>query len=168
MTFKEKINKLLATNKLGIGSVNALEKRCGTSSGAIAKPLRANDEPGVEIIKKIKEKLGVNERWWDTGEGPIYLTEVKSPAQQFEDKAVSVTQVPESIYKDLVEANSEYRLVPRTILQEEYRIMLLSEIEDQKVLRDKALESKDKMISMLQDRIAELNDQISKLRGVTS
>lgn len=79
----------------------------------------------------------------------------KNPAQ---------SEVPESIYRDLVEGNSEYKLVPKTILQEEYRIMLLSEIEYRNTLTNKALESRDRMINVLENRISELTDQINKLQ----
>lgn len=70
--------------------------------------------------------------------------------------------VPESIYRDLVEANSEYRLVPKTILQEEYRIMLKSEIDYKEQLMREALESKNNFITYLKQQITELQESLAQ------
>lgn len=79
-------------------------------------------------------------------------------------KTISVED-EESIYRDLVEANSDYRLVPKTILNEEYRIMLLSEIEErQKIYRD-VLSAKDALISRLYSEVDDLNSEIKDLRA---
>lgn len=68
MTFKEKIDNILKTNDLGINSVNGLEIYVGTSTGAISKPYKKNEEPGPATVKKILKKLGIPDSEWDAGD----------------------------------------------------------------------------------------------------
>lgn len=65
-------------------------------------------------------------------------------------------QPPESVYRDLIEKNTEYRLIPKTILDEEYRIILKSEIELKEQMLKNLLDSKNELISALKQEIAEL------------
>lgn len=62
----------------------------------------------------------------------------------------------EEMYRDLVERNTEYRIVPKTILDGEYRIMLESELTDRKKLYDEAIASKNKLILQLEKEIDDL------------
>lgn len=73
MTFKEKINKILKTNKLGINSVYGLETYIGAAPGAINKYYKKDGEPGQGTIKKILDGLSINPDWWELGNGSIYL-----------------------------------------------------------------------------------------------
>lgn len=62
----------------------------------------------------------------------------------------------ESWARDLIEKNTEYRLIPKTILDEEYRIILKSEIELKEQMLKNLLDSKNELISALKQEIAEL------------
>ena len=64
MSFKEKIDKLLAVNEMGINSVYALEKYVGASTGSISKYYSENKEPGLGTIKKIKKIFDLTDNQW--------------------------------------------------------------------------------------------------------
>lgn len=73
MNFCEKIDEVLRTNKLGISSIGSLEGKIGVSNGTIQKPYNKKRHPGLGTVKKIIELLRINQKWWDRGEGAIYL-----------------------------------------------------------------------------------------------
>jgi transcriptional regulator with XRE-family HTH domain len=80
--------------------------------------------------------------------------------------------VPEAIYRDLIEANSEYRLIPKSVLEEKYRIVSLIEMEkeerdnkEKKALLEVALDTKDKFINNLQHQVDDLKTQLNQLRS---
>lgn len=75
MTFKEKIDKILSINKLKIDSPSGLEQFLGVGVGSILKNYRNNQMPGRKVEKIIKEKLGINSKWWETGEGDIFTAD---------------------------------------------------------------------------------------------
>lgn len=151
MTFEEKIDKLLETNTLGVGSVHALEKKCKVGIGTIAKPLKKGDSPGIEIVKKIKEVLGVNDAWWDSGEEPIYKKNIDSILVNDNPEEVNSDKSPESIYRDLVEANSDYRLVPKTILDGEYRVVPISSLNTQDRLLNQLTKENERLWKLLEE-----------------
>lgn len=72
MTFKEKIDKILSTNTLGINSVSALEDFVKAGRGAINDFYKDNREPGRKTLKKIKSLPGLNTEWYDTGKGEVF------------------------------------------------------------------------------------------------
>lgn len=83
MTFKEKIRTIVRVNRLGINSASALERVIGASVGSITKSLRKNEEPGEETIKKILALPGLNEIWWNTGEGDVFcITTDEKPTHE--------------------------------------------------------------------------------------
>src|SRR5688572_467974 len=88
MSFKEKIDKLLKVNTLKINSVYGLERFIGASVGSVRKYYEQNAEPGLRTIKKIQEALSVNQEWWSTGKGEIFiekLTSVQEKAKKEDD-----------------------------------------------------------------------------------
>lgn len=117
MTFKEKIDNILSANNLGIDSPSGLEEKLGIGQGSISKSYynkKEDESPGRATIKKIIEGMGINRKWWDTGEGDIFLTStglVKSSGE-----------VKETFYKNLIEGNEEYSLIPRAVLKD-YKIV---------------------------------------------
>lgn len=93
MTFQEKIDKILKHSKLPVSTPSGLEKHIGVSQSAIVRPYRDNKNPGKDVQKRIIEKLGVNQHWWDTGEGEIFTAEPEAPktksVSEIEDPAVA-------------------------------------------------------------------------------
>lgn len=160
MSFKEKIDKILETNKLGVNSVNGLEQFLKVSMGSISKPYKNNRAPGPMISKKILEELGINKRWWDSGEGDVFQNELDQE------------KVPEEVYRDLIESNTQYILVSKFVLNEEYRVMLKSEIDSKDRFIDKLMDlaeknmaAKDKLIHQLEAEIKNKNTEIESLRS---
>lgn len=68
----------------------------------------------------------------------------------------SISKDSETIYRDLIEKNTEYRLIPKTILDEEYRIILKSEIELKEQMLKDLLDAKNDLIKELKQEIADL------------
>lgn len=91
MKFSDKITKILKTNTLGISSPSGLEEFIGAGKGAITTPMKENDSPGFKTQKKIIEKLRINQDWWDTGTGNVYL-DVKEPNSEKPDSVLLFMQ----------------------------------------------------------------------------
>lgn len=72
MNFSEKISKIVDTNKLGINSPSKLEEYIGAGRGSITQADQESG-PGKATQKKIIEKLRINQEWWTSGSGSIYL-----------------------------------------------------------------------------------------------
>lgn len=151
MTFKEKIDKILRVNKLNINSPSGLEQAVKASVGAINKYYAKDEEPGEGTIKKILDLPGLNKEWWETGEGEVFITPVKKPSDNKEKMN------PEEVYRNLVESNTEYRLIPKIIL-DQYEIIPKRELEERAEIVRVALAAKN-------DVIAELKKEISELRA---
>lgn len=108
--------------------------------------------PSKEYMDSLAKTLGVDVRDF-YGDGNV---QPKQSAEQ------SKSDVPESVYKDLVEANSDYTLVPKTILREEYRIMLKSELDDRAKLLKEVIESKNNLIEQLKSEIRQLQESVAR------
>jgi hypothetical protein len=76
MGFKEKIDKILKHNQLGINSVSGLEDFVTAGRGAINDFYNEDREPGRKTLKKIKSLPGLNEDWYENGTGSVFLTSV--------------------------------------------------------------------------------------------
>ena len=81
MSFREKIDKILKDNKLGVHSVSSLEDFLKAGRGSIGAHIREGTEPGLKTLKKIQEFPGLNLVWWESGKG-----------ETFEPKPTSVTK----------------------------------------------------------------------------
>jgi hypothetical protein len=93
MSFKEKIDKILEVNTLGIHSVFALEKRIGASVGSIRKYHVQDKYPGQASIKKLLNELGISSEWWSTGIGEVFVKNTSSSESE------SVAREPVIEYK---------------------------------------------------------------------
>lgn len=72
MDFKEKIDKILLGNDVGVNSVSALEDFVKTGRGAILDFYNKNRNPGPKTIKKIKGFPRLNLTWWEMGKGDVF------------------------------------------------------------------------------------------------
>jgi len=148
MSFKRKIDKILEVNDLNINSISALEDAIGASRSSLNEFYKSDEEPGRKTLNRLKNLKGLNWDWYTTGIGEPFLKDGELP----------VNINPESIYRDLVEANSDYRLVPKTILDEEYRIVLKSELDDRAQLWKDAMAAKNALIDQLYKQIDSLTN----------
>jgi hypothetical protein len=158
MTLKEKIHKILKHNDLGISTPSALETFIGASQGAITTPMREGGNLGPALTKKLHEKARVNPEWWETGKGEIFFSRSVTKSND-----MTVTGVKESFYKELIEENEEYSLIPRAILKD-YKIVpekIINMIYQDKEELKNALVAKYEMIISGQDQL--IRDLRSKL-----
>ena len=72
MPFKEKIDKILAFNELGINSVSGLEDYVKVGRGVILDAYRQDKEPGPKTVKKIKGLPRLNKEWYENGDGDVF------------------------------------------------------------------------------------------------
>jgi transcriptional regulator with XRE-family HTH domain len=137
-TFRE--NKSFTQGELG--------QLIGLDASNISRMESGKQFPEAEKIDLIAKTLGVNS---------VTLFEMKKT----DPKNTMSAQDMESLYKDLVEANTEYRLVPKTVLDGEYRLLLNSEIEENRKDRRELNESNKEVIKLLKARVMELEQQLS-------
>lgn len=153
MTFKEKIDKILTYNKLGINSVSALEDKIEAGRGAINEFYNENREPGRKTLKKIKSFPGLNENWYDTGKGEIFIEKSTSV-----EKQKTSQENREPIYQTIIEGYTEYVLVPRTVLDKTQLVSSdqINRTWDELAEKNRELERKNKQIDFYQEQIAKL------------
>lgn len=154
MTLKQKIDKILADNDLGINSATELEDFIGAGQGSITTPIRESKSLGPKITRLLHEKVGVNKKFVQTGELPVF---VGVPTKS----GVDIQVQKESFYKELIEDNEEYNLIPRAILHD-YKIVPEKIID--MIYRDKE-EIKQALISKYEVIIDGLKEENERLRA---
>lgn len=174
MTIQDKFDTILKTNRLGIKSIFGLEKFSGVGVGSVSKFLNKGESPTIGTIKTIQDALRINPEWWDSGNGSIYLENGTGMDKSNDNKGNGGT--PSELYRDLVESNSEYRLVPKVIL-DRYEILSQRELESRErvlsAMLDQAkeisatkqllLDEKDKLIVALEEEIYELRVKLNQI-----
>lgn len=149
MTIADKYRKVLEIKKK---KVYKAEDECGFGRNTLANAIKDNRMMSEEYHNKFIKHYSVNPIWWETEKGEV-LTKNSTDVN---NSTGSDEKARDEIYRDLVENNSAYRLVPKSILDEEYRIVLKSEIElKDKMLRD-LLDAKNQLIDQLHQEIKEL------------
>jgi hypothetical protein len=147
-TIGARIRVLLAETQL---SVTKLEEKGGVGNGTL-KTWKSNTlDFSSNVLKSFKEKLGINEAWWKSGEGEVFIT----PASKSTDSNQSEKKA-EDVYRDWLESKTDYLLIPKTVLSGEYRMMLNSEIESKEKMLWQVIEAKNYAIAQLEKEIAEL------------
>jgi hypothetical protein len=122
MTFKEKIDKILQVNKLGINSVSALEDKVEAGRGAINEFYNENREPGRKTLKKIKSLKGLNEVWYDTGKGEVFMENGTYVDTASDNKEITMT-AKETFWREVMEdTDHPYRVVPSSVFKD-YKIV---------------------------------------------
>lgn len=127
-------------SKLGITEANYYKWEKGPEQGGY--------NPNDENLKKLASLFNVKVKDFYSEDEPLVMTTKEEPKNA------------EHIYRDLVEANTEYRLVPKSILNEEYRIVLKSEIDEKSILLKDALKSRDALIDQLKKEIHDLETRL--------
>lgn len=153
MRFSEKIDILLRYNKLGLNTIEEIESHCEIGAKTLRKNYNENTEPTRRILVKLLTGLGVNPEWWDSGKGEIFGTN-STAAINSDDNTENAPG--DELYRKWLEGETDYRLVHKTVLEGEYRMMLKSEIEERSIMWREALESKNELIRQLKEEIKEL------------
>jgi hypothetical protein len=77
MTFRDKIDKIIATNPYMITSVNGLEIFCGIGTSSLQRCYTENEESSIKVVKKIIRALHVPHSWWDNPIGDPFIDPFK-------------------------------------------------------------------------------------------
>lgn len=169
MTFKEKIDIILRHNKLGINTPSGLENYLKVSVGSISKYYRKNEEPGSGILKKIQTGLSVSDIWWTSGKGDIFVGDPQNQTNNSMDDHHKGDSI--RILREVLEEGTDYRIIPKTVLEGEYRIMPKKELDKYEKQFDKidertqvALKAKDEVIAMKDDLIKAKESEILRLQ----
>lgn len=120
------------------------------SPGTLSKALE-RDSLSEDIVDKIYDRFNVRKEYWEDGKEPIIIENGTPAMKSTDSKEKGLSQV----YQDLVESRSEYRLVPK-ILLDDYEIISKREAEERKKIVDAALQSKQDLINQLKSEIDSL------------
>lgn len=147
---------LLEAKKLERLSVNKIEQSLGLD-GTIYKGMKKdNYVPDPNLVSEIIRKYRIKSSWWDkdwkTGTLDMFEENPTSVDKTGDNNGKSV---PEEVYRDLVESNSEYRLVPKVIM-DDYHIVPKSHEDITNKRVQEIIDAKNDLIKELRDEIAEL------------
>lgn len=92
-------------------------------------------------VEKFLSHHKINPKWWKTGEGEIFITSVQGSTDNEENVTIS-----ENVYRTIVEGNTEYVLIPRTVLKDT-RLMSIEQIENDKKIMDILLDQNQKLMA---------------------
>jgi hypothetical protein len=153
MDFKSKIDIILHALMIKLWRL-AEESELGTT---LEKAYSENREMRPANTQKFLQKIGISPEWWEKTEGGMEGMFTKDfKITRFGDFDREKPKNPEEIYKDLVEANTEYRIIPKTVLDGEYRMILKSEIESKEKMLWQVIDAKNYTIAQLEKEISEL------------
>lgn len=145
-------------NQLGLDAGLGNATADGWTDNLIGKPSLA--------VEKFLTHYNIRKEWWKTGQGEVFIkkpTSVKNGAAVKENTLGEAKQMMEALFE--MERISDYRFVPKTVLDGEYRIMPKSELEQRtKELEQKAKEYEDLRLARL-DTINALNKVIAVYEG---
>lgn len=147
--------------KLG-KSGNTLGKEAGLSNGTVDK---WDDQPidfSTDKVEKFLNFHRISKEWWETGEGQIILP--KAELARTIDK--------ETFYKNLIEDNNDYSLIPRAVLRD-YKIVpdkiidviIESNRNEKKAITKSFEDEKDTLIIKHELVIAGLKNKIKELEA---
>lgn len=150
MTAGEKYAKVLTLRKK---KTYKAEDECGFGRNTIANAIKKDRELSEEYHKKFIDHFGVNPEWWETENGEVFL---KNGTHEQNEPAVAGKVSTLKVLQDALAEGSDYRLIPRTILDGEYRIELKSALDEKTELRRDAIEGYKKLVKKLEEEIADL------------
>jgi hypothetical protein len=147
-------------------SIRQMEQESGLGNGTLSSWKEKVVEYSTDKVEKFLQYYSINRQWWRTGEGEILDKKSKEADKELEP------HIKESVYRDLVEGNSDYRLIPKVVLDGEYRIMPKKELEKYERQFDKidertklALDAKNDLIKIKDEIIKERDQLIQSLQS---
>lgn len=157
--FGERIVKVLKDNGLlkSNGEVNysEAERLCGIKGTGIAKAVQGNGMHDGNL-EKFLGTFHVERDWLLHGNGPMKNEKaVKNPTPA--SNSTDNTEKPlGEIYRNIVEGSTEYILIPRSVLQEKYRLVPLEQIQKDKDDAQKKSAHIDALLEMNKVLVASL------------
>lgn len=112
--------------------------------------------------REFLSRYNINRGWWKTGEGEVFNTsdEKKSDYKQKPSggKADSI-----AVLREVLEEGTEYRIIPKTVLEGEYRIMPKKELDKYERQFDK-IDERTKIALSAKDEVIQMKDELLKDR----
>jgi transcriptional regulator with XRE-family HTH domain len=129
-------------------SIPALAEKMGIGKAGIYKWESGENKPGQESLTALAQALKVSV-------SDLLDENPTSVDKRTDNKEKSV----EEVYREWLEGSGPYRLIPKSILDEQYRIVLVSEIESKDKLLNEVLTVQRALIEQLKSEIASLRSQ---------
>jgi hypothetical protein len=150
MSFKKKIELILKAKELDKLSINKMEQALGLD-GTIYKGVKNPDYiPDPNLVSEILRKYRIKESWWnkDWATGSLDMFEPKPTRDENLADNKENLVIAGEVYRKIVEGNTEYVLVPRTVL-DNVQLIAKSQISRDNALMDKLLDQNEKFIARL-------------------
>lgn len=134
--------------------------QCKIQPGTLSKALERSSF-SADIVDKIFDRFRVRKKYWYDGKEPVI--EEKPTSVQNE---AAIPEKPLRAYnaelQDLIEGKTEYLVIPRSVLKDNYRIVPLEQFEKDKRQMEKdakELDSRIKEIEGLHDIIKDITSR---------
>ncbi len=167
ITHYEKIRQVL--DFYGIEDSEA-EQMCQFGVGTISKKKGTSNKLFQVNVEKFLRRFRVERAWWDRGELPM-LTDTVENIRANEPEVEYKSDMNE-VYKTVVAGGTEYLLIPKSILNDEYRIIPVEKIKNEALQIEKERESNNAhakehavAIEALSLAIQTISQQFSNLKG---
>lgn len=167
MSFRKKIDMILEAKQLERLTINKIERSI-EKDGTIYKAYKDDREPAdLEIVRKLIGTLNIRQEWWDkeweSGSKDIFNTPVQKEAAVTEKdvREKSVRDYARDII-DVIEGKTEYVVIPRSVLKENYRIVPLEQFEKDKLQMERdarELDERSRQIQRLTDLIGQFSER---------
>lgn len=135
----------------------------------------------TNVVSSFKQKLKINNQWWETGKGEVFINDpsIDSTLENTTHDKQTDMDVKETFYRDLIENNDEYSILPRAVLKD-YKIVpdkiidvIIASNENEKKALEKSKdleivglnERYERLIKGYENEIIDLTNQNEKLRN---
>jgi hypothetical protein len=156
-TIGARIKVLLSeTNK----NVTELEEAGGIGNGTLKSWKEKSIDFSSNVVTGFKRTLMINDSWWSTGKGEIFnkkSTYVEIPTDN-KEKMENQDDFLHT-FKGLVEGNTEYLLVPRGVLKDNYRLISLEQYQKDQAQLEKEKQQIAKDLEQIQIYKEELKNK---------
>src|SRR5688500_17789796 len=96
-------------------SGNQLGLDAGIGNGTVGGWTDNQVDKPTTAVEKFLRHYRIRIEWWKTLEGEVFITQEQKEPAVTENPA---SETSEEIYRNIVEGNTEYLLIPRSVLQE--------------------------------------------------
>jgi hypothetical protein len=168
--FGERIIKVLKLNNLikPNGEVNyaEAERMCGIKSTGLSKAVQGNGMHDGNL-EKFLGTFQIEKDWLLSGIGAMQSEHNKEKHASVEIRSKNKEKAlgEDLIRKEFIEKTTDYRMVPKTILDGEYRMVLKADLDERTQLLKKSDEYKDKYIAKLENDVLKLETRVEQLEA---
>lgn len=144
------------------GTQTEVASKIGISSQLLGQYERGERNPKLPFFRKWKEVYNEDlQSLMD--EAKVSIKAINNTPV---DKPSDNKETSEEVYRNIVEGNTEYILIPRSVLQEKYRLVALEQFQKDKDQMDKDKAVIDRLLSMNERLIAEVTSLQAKIPEV--